>query len=84
MGPRARQVLARVTEADLGNAAFPYGSLREISAAGSPVRAVRISYAGELGWELYVAVAEAARLYDALAASGDLVDGGYYASTRCA
>src|SRR5207244_2185612 len=79
MGPRAREVLARATDADLGNAGFPYGSVREIAVAGAPVRAVRISYAGELGWELYVPVAHAARVYDALVSGGDVVDGGYYA-----
>ena len=59
MGPRARDVLARVTDADLSNAAFPYGTVREITVAGAAVRAIRVSYAGELGWELYVPSADA-------------------------
>jgi glycine cleavage system aminomethyltransferase T len=79
MGPRARDVLARATGADLGNAAFPYGSVREITVAGVAVRAIRVSYAGELGWELYVPAAQATRVWDALMAGGDVTPAGYYA-----
>src|SRR5262249_3094966 len=79
MGPRSRDILARSTDADLGNVAFPYGSVREITAAGVAVRAIRVSYAGELGWELYVPAAEALRVWDALMASGDVMPAGYYA-----
>lgn len=79
MGPRARELLACVTTADLDNDAFPYGTVQTIDVAGAPARAVRISYAGELGWELYVPVAQAPQVYDALTARGDVVDGGYYA-----
>jgi len=79
MGPGSRAVLARVTDADLGNDGFPYGSVREIGVAGAAVRAVRISYAGELGWELYVPTRQAAHVYDALMAIDDVVDAGYYA-----
>ena len=56
MGPRSREVLAAVTEADLSNAGFPFGSWREIMIAGAPVRALRVTYVGELGWELHVPV----------------------------
>ena len=49
MGPRARDVLAAVTDADVSNAAFPFGHVREIAVAGKPVRALRITYVGELG-----------------------------------
>src|SRR5206468_99308 len=59
MGPLSREVLARATRARLDNAAFPYGSVRDIDVAGVTVRAVRLSYVGELGWELYVATAQA-------------------------
>jgi len=52
-GPRARAVLAALTPADLGNEAFPYMSLQEITAGDVPVRALRVTYVGELGWELY-------------------------------
>jgi sarcosine dehydrogenase len=79
MGPRARDVLGRATDADLGNTAFPYGSVRGIAVAGVAVRAIRVSYAGELGWELYVPVAEATRVWDALMAGGDVTPAGYYA-----
>ncbi len=79
MGPLARQVLGRVTHADLDNAAFPYGSLRRIAVAGATVRAIRISYAGELGWELYVERDQAGQVYDALTAADDVLNAGYYA-----
>jgi glycine cleavage system aminomethyltransferase T/glycine/D-amino acid oxidase-like deaminating enzyme len=79
MGPGAREALARVTDADLGNAVFPYGSLRDIAIAGATVRAIRISYAGELGWELYVPAGRAAAVYDTLMAAGEVVNAGYYA-----
>jgi heterotetrameric sarcosine oxidase gamma subunit len=79
MGPRARDVLARVTDADLGNAAFPYGTVREITVAGAAVRAIRVSYAGELGWELYVPSDDASGVWDALMVGDDLTPAGYYA-----
>jgi len=52
-GPRARDVLQAVTPADLSNEAFPYMSLQEITVGAVPVRALRVTYVGELGWELY-------------------------------
>lgn len=54
MGPRSREVLARVTEADVKNAAFRFMTTQEILIGAAPVRALRISYVGELGWELYM------------------------------
>ena len=69
-GPRARDVLSAVTDADLGNAAFPWLSAREITVAGVALRALRLSYAGELGWELHAPLDDLARLYDALMAAG--------------
>ena len=78
MGPRSREVLARVTDAALGAAAFPYPSLRDIAVAGVDVRAIRVSYVGELGWELYVPVAHAGEVWDALMREGDVVPAGYY------
>ena len=69
-GPRAREVLARLTDADLTNAAFPWLTAREIAVAGVPLRALRVSYAGELGWELHTPMAELAKVYDALMAAG--------------
>jgi 4-methylaminobutanoate oxidase (formaldehyde-forming) len=82
MGPRSRELLTRVSGADLGNDAFPFGTSREIAVGRAAVRASRITYVGELGWELYVPVAEAAGVYDALGEAGrdlGLRDAGYYA-----
>jgi len=71
MGPNSRTLLSRLTDAGLGNNAFPFGSSLEIEVAGAPVRATRISYMGELGWELYVPAEYALRVYDRLLASGE-------------
>lgn len=70
-GPRARDVLAKLTDADLGNNAFPWLSAREIDVAGVPTRALRVNYAGELGWELHHPMASMAGLYDAVMAAGE-------------
>ncbi|MCZ7658912.1 MAG: FAD-dependent oxidoreductase [Xanthobacteraceae bacterium] len=82
MGPRARALISRVTAAPLDDAHCPFGAVRRIAVAGTEALALRRSYAGELGFELYVPVAEAGAVYDALfAAGGDLGlrDVGYYA-----
>ena len=52
-GPRARDILAPLTRDDLSNEAFPYLTAREITLAHVPVLALRVTYVGELGWELY-------------------------------
>jgi glycine cleavage system aminomethyltransferase T len=65
-GPAAREILSQVTDADVSNAAFPYLRARPISLGGIEVDAARISYAGELGWELTSSAADGARLWDAL------------------
>ncbi|MYE02741.1 MAG: FAD-dependent oxidoreductase [Alphaproteobacteria bacterium] len=70
MGPRSRNLLARLTSADLLDNAFPFGTSQEIELAGAPLRASRISYVGELGWELYVPWAEAAGVFSALRGAG--------------
>ena len=57
MGPKARVILEHVTDADVSNAAFPFGHLREIPIAGHTVRVLRITYVGELGWELHMPIA---------------------------
>ncbi|HEY2266061.1 MAG TPA: FAD-dependent oxidoreductase, partial [Streptosporangiaceae bacterium] len=54
MGPRSRDLLTRLTRSDLGDEAFPFGTSREIDLGYATVRATRITYVGELGWELYV------------------------------
>ena len=70
MGPESRALLAPLTSADLSDNAFPFGTSQEIELAGAPVRASRISYVGELGWELYVPRAEAGRVFAALREAG--------------
>jgi sarcosine dehydrogenase len=80
MGPRARDILQAVTEADVSNAAFPFGAVREISIAGAAVRALRVTYVGELGWELHVPISSLGEVYDALmAANAGLKPVGYRA-----
>lgn len=82
MGPRSRDLLSRLTRADLNEEAFPFGSSREIDLGFSTVRATRITYVGELGWELYVPTEFALGVYDELLAAGDglgVVNAGYYA-----
>ena len=71
MGPKARDVLARVTGADVGNSTFPFGHVREIGIAGTTVRALRITYVGELGWELHVPIAATGAVFDALMRAGE-------------
>jgi 4-methylaminobutanoate oxidase (formaldehyde-forming) len=70
MGPNSRALLSRVTEADLSNAAFPFLSSRLIGVGHATLRAVRITYVGELGWELHVPAEQAALVYETLMATG--------------
>jgi len=82
MGPRSRELLARLTRADLSSAAFPFATSQEIWLGRARTRASRITYVGELGWELYVPAEFAAGVYDALEDAGrdlGLADAGYYA-----
>jgi dimethylglycine dehydrogenase len=69
-GPHSRDVLARLTDADLSNEHFRWLSGQDIEIAGVPVRALRVSYVGELGWELHPAMDDLAKLYDAVWAAG--------------
>ena len=69
-GPRARDVLQSVTEDDVSNAAFPYGYARHITIGTVPAWAIRISYVGELGWEIYTAFEHGRRLWDYLWEAG--------------
>lgn len=69
-GPRVRELLARVSPADFSNAAFPYYTWQEIEIGYGVARAARVSYTGELGFELYVGCEFAAHVYDALAEAG--------------
>jgi 4-methylaminobutanoate oxidase (formaldehyde-forming) len=70
MGPNARAILAAVTRDDVSNQGFPFGQARTIGIAGSPVRALRVTYVGELGWELHLPVEYATTVFDAVMAAG--------------
>ena len=81
-GPRARDILAGLTRDDLDNDAFPYLTARAITIASVPVVALRVTYVGELGWELYPPTEYGASLWDAIWDAGrdhELVPGGYRA-----
>jgi len=79
-GPRARDVLEAVTPDDVSNAAFPFMAARSIGIGGTPVLAQRITYVGELGWELYLDPVWAVQVWDRLMAAGrphGIAPGGY-------
>ena len=81
-GPRARVVLQPLTPQDLGNEAFPYMTLRETTVGNVPVRMLRVTYVGELGWELYCPTEFGLGLWRALWEAGQphgIVAGGYRA-----
>ena len=81
-GPLARDVLSACTRADLSNAAFRWLSAQEIEVAGHRFWALRMSYAGELGWELHMPNAACLDVYNALWAAGEahgIVDYGSFA-----
>lgn len=69
-GPNARKVLEKTTDADVSNEAFPYFTAQQITVGLAPVLAMRISYAGELGWELHVPMDMALPVWDTLWAAG--------------
>ncbi|NOD88309.1 MULTISPECIES: FAD-dependent oxidoreductase [unclassified Ruegeria] len=80
MGPKARDILAAVTRDDVSNDGFKFGTIRTIGIAGCPVKALRVTYVGELGWELHLPVEYAQTVYAALmeaGASHGLVNAGY-------
>jgi 4-methylaminobutanoate oxidase (formaldehyde-forming) len=82
MGPNSRQILSQLSDADLSNSGFPFGHAQEISIAGAPVLALRLTYVGELGWELHIPTEFALSVYEALMAAGadlGLVNAGYRA-----
>jgi glycine cleavage system aminomethyltransferase T/glycine/D-amino acid oxidase-like deaminating enzyme len=82
MGPRSRDLLSALSRADFGNEAFPFATSRSVDIGYSTVRATRITYVGELGWELYVPTEFAVGVYEDLMRVGadfGVVDGGYYA-----
>jgi sarcosine dehydrogenase len=81
-GPRARDILQKVVESEVSNEAFPYMTARELRLGLAPVLALRVTYLGELGYELHLATEYAAHVYELLWAAGrdlGLADAGYRA-----
>jgi sarcosine dehydrogenase len=86
MGPASRTILERVCDDDVSNAGFPFGTVRRVGVAGCQLDALRITYVGELGYELHVPVESAIAVYDRLIEAGrplGLVDAGYRAIESC-
>ncbi len=86
MGPRSRELLQGLSGADLSNTAHPFGWSREIEIGYATVRASRISYVGELGWELYLPTEHCLDVYERLLAAGaalGLKHAGYHAMAAC-
>jgi sarcosine dehydrogenase len=82
MGPEARNILSRLCPDDLSNDGFPFGRAHRISVARCPVLALRVTYVGELGWELHMPTEVAVTVYQALIEAGQglgLVNAGYRA-----
>jgi 4-methylaminobutanoate oxidase (formaldehyde-forming) len=85
-GPRARQVLEKVTREDVSNGGFPFGTGREIYIGSAPALALRVSYHGELGWELHIPVEYTAYVYEKLWEAGEefgIADAGYRSLESC-
>ncbi len=70
MGPKARAILEAATGESQSNADFPFGHVRDITIAGHKLRALRVTYVGELGWELHVPIAAIGDVFDALMRAG--------------
>lgn len=82
MGPKSRELLQRVSPADFSNEAFPFGTSQEIDLGYAKVRASRVTFVGELGWEIYIPTEFAQHVYDALFEAGEdlgLRDAGFFA-----
>jgi glycine cleavage system aminomethyltransferase T/glycine/D-amino acid oxidase-like deaminating enzyme len=82
MGPRSRELMQRVSADDFSNEAFPFGTSRDIDLGYATVRATRLTYVGELGWELYTPVEFTVGVYESLMAAGrelGIANAGYYA-----
>jgi 4-methylaminobutanoate oxidase (formaldehyde-forming) len=85
-GPRARDILQPLSTADLSNEAFRYMRAKEVDVGSVPCLALRVTYVGELGWELYCPMEFGLRLWDAIWDAGrehELVAGGYKAIDSC-
>ncbi|MDH3387488.1 MAG: FAD-dependent oxidoreductase [Gammaproteobacteria bacterium] len=86
MGPESRNLLQELTASELGDEAFPFSSARAIHVDGCEVLATRLSFVGELGWELYIPAPSAPRLLEGLLAAGaghDLGMAGHFALDAC-
>lgn len=86
MGPSSRRLLEGISGADLSNASHPFGWSREIEIGYARVRASRITYVGELGWELYISAEHCLDVYERLVAAGEafgLAHAGYHAMAAC-
>ena len=70
-GPRARDILSSVTSGDVSNEGFPFAQFRSLEVQSLQVIASRISYVGDLGWELYVPIEQGSRLWDIIAEAGE-------------
>jgi glycine cleavage system aminomethyltransferase T len=82
MGPNSRALLNRLTEADLSNAAFRFGTAQSLNIGMAIVRAIRITYVGELGWELHTPASQVVLVYESLMKAGrdfGVVNAGHYA-----
>ncbi|HQY74726.1 MAG TPA: FAD-dependent oxidoreductase [Aestuariivirga sp.] len=86
MGPNSRALLQKLSGADLSNAAFPFGTSKEIEIGFARVRASRITYVGELGWELYIPTEFVAHVFERLIAAGaefGLTPAGMHTMNNC-
>jgi len=70
-GPRSRQLLQRISDADLSNEAFPWLTAQDIEVGGAAANAMRVNYVGELGWEIHHAMRHQNQIFDALFAAGE-------------
>lgn len=85
-GPKARDLFERVTDADVSNGGFPFGTCRSLHIGSAPALALRISYHGELGWELHIPTEYMSGVYETLMAAGEefgLRDVGYRTLESC-
>ena len=86
MGPKSRALLEKLSGADLSNAAFPFGTSKELEIGYARVRASRITYVGELGWELYIPAEFTAHVFEVLQEAGKdfgLTPAGMHTMNNC-
>jgi sarcosine dehydrogenase len=71
MGPKSREIIQKITYGDFSTEAFRFGDVKTVSIKGHPVRALRVTYVGELGWELHMPIQAIGDVFDALMAAGE-------------